>query len=71
MAKVKAKKITVKILPAPGYILIEPASVETKTASGLYLPENATPEKPQKGQVLAVGNEEILENGTKKLLQSP
>lgn len=41
--------------PAPGYILIEPLEKEVKTASGIYLPDNAG-EKPQKGKVMAMGS---------------
>lgn len=41
--------------PLAGYILIEPAPKETKTASGIYLPESAD-EKPQEGKVIAVGD---------------
>lgn len=41
--------------PTAGYLLIEPLEKETKTASGIYLPDNAG-EKPQKGKVLAVGD---------------
>jgi chaperonin GroES len=40
--------------PTPGYLLIEPLEKEVKTASGIYLPDNAG-EKPQKGKVLAAG----------------
>lgn len=40
--------------PTPGYILIEPLEAETKTAGGIYLPDNAS-EKPQKGKILSVG----------------
>ncbi|KKS00716.1 MAG: co-chaperonin GroES, chaperonin GroES [Microgenomates group bacterium GW2011_GWC1_41_20] len=40
--------------PSPGYILIEPLEAETKTSSGIYLPENSS-EKPQKGKIIAVG----------------
>lgn len=47
MAKINLK-------PTAGYILIEPVEAETKTASGIYLPDNAS-EKPQKGKVLAIG----------------
>lgn len=42
--------------PTAGYLLIEPLEKEVKTASGIYLPENAG-EKPQKGKVLAVGDD--------------
>jgi len=51
--------------PAAGYLLIEPVEKETKTASGIYLPDSAE-EKPQKGKVLAVGADEITDSGAKK-----
>jgi chaperonin GroES len=35
-------------------VLIEPMAAETKTASGIYIPDTAK-EKPQKGKVVAVG----------------
>ena len=54
-----------KIQPLPGYVLVQPAEVESKTASGLYLPEN-TSEKPQHGTVLAVGDA-IWESGVKEI----
>lgn len=40
--------------PTAGYLLIEPVEKETKTAGGIYLPDNAG-EKPQKGKVIATG----------------
>ena len=40
--------------PTAGYLLIEPLEKEIKTASGIYLPDNAG-EKPQKGKVIAAG----------------
>ena len=40
--------------PLAGYVLIEPAPKETKTASGILLPDSAD-EKPQEGKVLACG----------------
>ena len=51
--------------PTSGYLLIEPLEKETKTASGIYLPDNAG-EKPQKGKILAVGEAEITEKGIEK-----
>lgn len=54
-----------KFKPTAGYIIIEPLEKETKTSSGIYLPDSAG-EKPQKGKVLAVGASEITEKGTKK-----
>jgi chaperonin GroES len=58
-----SEKINLK--PAPGYLLIEPASVQTQTLSGIYLPDSAG-EKPQKGTVVAIGDDEITEKGITK-----
>ena len=45
----------VNIKPLSDRVLIEPVAAETKTASGIYIPDTAK-EKPQKGKVVAVGN---------------
>ncbi|QCW98754.1 co-chaperone GroES [Aggregatimonas sangjinii] len=44
----------VSIKPLADRVLIEPMAAETKTASGIYIPDTAK-EKPQKGKVIAVG----------------
>jgi len=43
-----------KIKPLADRVLIEPSAAETKTASGIIIPDTAQ-EKPQKGKVVAVG----------------
>ena len=43
------------IKPLADRVLVEPKEAETKTASGLYIPDTAK-EKPQAGKVVAVGN---------------
>ena len=40
--------------PLAGYVLVQRTEVPTQTASGIVLTDSAK-EKPQKGQVLAVG----------------
>ena len=45
----------VNFKPNQGMVLIEPKAAETKTASGLYIPDTAK-EKPQQGKVVAVGS---------------
>ena len=42
------------IRPLADRVVIEPKEAETKTASGLYIPDTAK-EKPQQGVVLACG----------------
>ena len=43
-----------KIKPLADRVLVEPSAAETKTASGIIIPDTAQ-EKPQKGKVVAVG----------------
>lgn len=54
-----------KLQPLAGYVLVEPAQAEKKTASGIYLPESAE-EKPQYGTVLAVGADAMIDGATVK-----
>lgn len=44
----------IKIKPLADRVLVEPMAAETKTASGIYIPDTAK-EKPQRGKVVAVG----------------
>ena len=45
-------KLNVK--PLADRVLVEPAAAETKTSSGIIIPDTAK-EKPQKGKIVAVG----------------
>jgi chaperonin GroES len=47
--------MSLNITPLADRVLVEPAAAETKTASGLIIPDTAK-EKPQKGTIVAVGN---------------
>ena len=46
--------MSISIKPLADRVLIEPMESETKTASGIILPDSAK-EKPQKGTIIAVG----------------
>lgn len=45
----------VNIKPLADRVLVEPSAAETKTSSGIIIPDTAQ-EKPQRGTVVAVGN---------------
>ncbi|MBI4125321.1 MAG: co-chaperone GroES [Deltaproteobacteria bacterium] len=51
-----------KIRPLQDRLIVRRLSEEEKTAGGIIIPDTAK-EKPQEGEVLAVGNGKILENG--------
>ncbi len=48
-----------KIQPLGENVLIEPAKTDTKTASGIVLPDTSE-EKPQEGKVIAVGEDKKI-----------
>ena len=53
-----------KITPAPGYLLVKPKTGKT-TSSGIVLPDSHE-DKPQQGEVLAVGAVFATDYGTPK-----
>ncbi|MEO0559722.1 MAG: co-chaperone GroES [Bacteroidota bacterium] len=52
-----------QIQPLGDRVVVKAQAAEEKTASGLFIPDNAK-EKPQRGTVVAVGPGKV-ENGTK------
>lgn len=52
------------IRPLGDRVVVKPIEGEEKTKSGIVLPDTAK-EKPQQGEVLAVGSGRILDNGTR------
>ena len=50
------------VKPLEDRVLVKPIEAESKTASGIYLPESAK-EKPMQGKVIAVGPGKLMDNG--------
>jgi chaperonin GroES len=50
------------VRPLEDRVLIKPIEPETKTDSGIYLPESAK-EKPMQGKIVAVGPGKLLDTG--------
>ncbi len=50
------------VKPLEDRVLVKPAEAETKTESGLYLPETAK-EKPVRGTIISTGPGKRLDNG--------
>jgi len=55
-----------KLKPLGDRLIVKPIEEEETTASGIVLPETAK-EKPQKGQVVAVGDGRWDEDGEKRI----
>src|SRR3984893_12772243 len=54
--------VSVKIQPLGDRVVVKASSRETTTKSGIVLPDTAK-EKPQEGEVLAVGPGKVLDSG--------
>ena len=52
----------IKLTPLADKVIVQQAEAETKTASGIIIPDTAQ-EKPMEGKVLAAGNGARNENG--------
>ncbi len=52
-----------KINPLADRVVLEPISVEEKTASGIVLPDTAEKERPEQGKVIAVGPGKMNKKG--------
>ena len=55
-----------KIIPLADRVLVKPGNPndEKKTKSGIIIPETVNKELPEMGEVLAVGDGKMLDNGT-------
>ena len=56
-----------KLRPLHDRVIVKRMEEERMSAGGIVIPDSAT-EKPVRGEVLAVGNGKILENGEKRAL---
>jgi len=50
--------------PLGDRVIVKPAEAEEKTQSGLFIPDTAK-EKPQRGEVVAVGEGKLKDDGTR------
>lgn len=55
------------VRPLEDRVLIKPVEAETRTKSGIFLPESAK-EKPMQGKVVATGPGKLLDNGERMKL---
>jgi chaperonin GroES len=63
--KVMSKKL--KVRPLHDRLIVKRVEEEQKTAGGIIIPDSAK-EKPQEGEVLAIGNGKVLQDGNTRPL---
>ncbi|HLU77332.1 MAG TPA: co-chaperone GroES [Burkholderiales bacterium] len=57
-----------KIRPLHDRVIVKRMEEERKTASGIVIPDNAA-EKPDQGEVIAVGNGKVMDDGKVRPLE--
>jgi chaperonin GroES len=57
-----------KIQPIGDRVIVKPAGKEEVTRSGIVIPDTAK-EKPQEGEVIAVGTGKLLESGARAAME--
>jgi chaperonin GroES len=60
--------VSLKIQPLGDRVVVKALARETVTKSGIVLPDTAK-EKPQEGEILAVGPGKVLDNGKRTTLE--
>ena len=59
--------MAVNFRPLSDNVLVKPSEAETQTSGGIYIPDSAK-QKPQEGEVIAVGPGRILDDGSRSAL---
>ncbi len=54
--------------PIGDHVIVRGLSKEEVTASGIILPDTANKERPERGEVVAVGPGKVLENGSRSTM---
>jgi chaperonin GroES len=52
-----------KLKPLSDHVIIKPITEDEVTKSGIIMPDTVDKEKPEKGEVVAVGSGKLLESG--------
>jgi chaperonin GroES len=51
--------------PLNDHLIVKPLSREEKTESGIIIPDTVSKEKPERGEIIAVGPGKLNDNGTR------
>jgi chaperonin GroES len=59
--------MAVNFRPLSDKVLVKPSEAETQTSGGIFIPDSAK-QKPQEGEVIAVGPGRVLDDGSRSKL---
>ena len=58
-----------KLTPISDHIVFKPVSAEEKSVSGIIIPDTVNKERPERGEVIAIGPGRELENGSRSKME--
>jgi chaperonin GroES len=58
-----------KLTPISDHIVVKPITAEEKSVSGIIIPDTVNKERPERGEVIAVGPGRELENGSRSKME--
>lgn len=56
------------LIPIGDHLIVKAVTIEKTSPSGIIIPETVDKERPERGEVIAVGPGRDLENGTKSMM---
>ena len=59
------KLVFMNLKPLSDHLIVKPVQGDQKTKSGIVLPDTIDKEKPERGEVIAVGEGRVLDNGNR------
>ena len=62
------RRVGMKLQPLADRVVVRPLKAQEKTRGGIVLPDTAK-EKPQEGEIVAVGKGRVLDSGTVQSLE--
>ena len=54
--------------PLGDRVIVKPVAKEEMTKAGIYLPDTVDKERPEQGEIIAVGPGRLLDNGTRAVM---
>ncbi len=54
--------------PIGDHLIVKPVAKEEMSASGIIIPETVNKERPERGEIIAVGPGRMLENGQRSVI---
>lgn len=58
-----------KLTPVSDHIVVKAVSKEETSASGIIIPDTIDKERPERGEVVAVGPGRVMENGSRSPME--